>query len=129
MAEQIIKVLLVDDHQVVLQSIRALVGREPDIEIVGTAVSGREAIEMAEEKEPDVIVMDVSMPELDGIRAAGEIKKRGIVAKIIMLSMHYSSALVQQARRNGASGYIIKQQANSELVPAIRAAHAGKLSL
>lgn len=99
------------------------------MKIVGTAVSGLEAIELAEKEEPDVIVMDVSMPELDGIRAAGEIKKRGVVSKIIMLSMHYSSALVQQARRNGASAYIIKQQASSELVPAIRAAHKGALSL
>lgn len=99
------------------------------MEIVATAVSAREAIELAEQEAPDVIVMDVSMPELDGIRAAGEIKKRGVVAKIIMLSMHYSTALVQQARSNGASGYIVKQQANSELVPAIRAAYAGKLSL
>ena len=99
------------------------------MEIVGMANNGREAIKLAEQVTPDVIVMDVSMPELDGIRAAGEIKRQGIPAVIIILSMHYSSALVQQARRNGASGYIIKQQANSELIPAIRAAHQGELSL
>ncbi len=99
------------------------------MEIVATAVSGREAIELAEQQSPDVIVMDVSMPDLDGIRAAGEMKKRGIASEIIMLSMHYSTALIQQARRNGASGYIVKQQATSQLVPAIRAAHEGSLSL
>jgi len=129
MSERTIKVLLVDDHEAVLRSIQALVGREPDMEIVATAVSGREAIELAEQQSPDVIVMDVSMPDLDGIRAAGEMKKRGIASEIIMLSMHYSTALIQQARRNGASGYIVKQQATSQLVPAIRAAYAGSLSL
>lgn len=129
MSERTIKVLLVDDHEAVLRSIQALVGREPDMEIVATAVSGREAIELAEQQSPDVIVMDVSMPDLDGIRAAGEMKKRGIASEIIMLSMHYSTALIQQARRNGASGYIVKQQATSQLVPAIRAAFAGSLSL
>ena len=99
------------------------------MEIVATAGNGREAIELAEQQSPDVIVMDVSMPGLDGIRAAGEMKRQGISAEIIMLSMHYNSALVQQARRNGASGYIVKQLANSELIPAIRAAHEGELSL
>lgn len=99
------------------------------MEIVATAGNGRDAIDLAEQKAPDVIVMDVSMPELDGIRAAGEMKKQGITAEIIMLSMHYNTALVQQARRNGASGYIVKHQASSELIPAIRAAHDGTLSL
>lgn len=129
MSERTIKVLLVDDHEVVLRSIQALVGREPDMEIVATAVSGREAVRLAEETDPDVIVMDVSMPDLDGIRAAGEIKKRGVHSEIIILSMHHSTALIQQARRNGASAYIVKQQAISELIPAIRAASEGNLSL
>lgn len=99
------------------------------MEIVATAVSGREAIELAQQQSPDVIVMDVSMPDLDGIRAAGEMKKRGVTSEIIMLSMHYSTALIHQARRNGASGYIVKQLANSQLIPAIRAAYEGVLSL
>lgn len=99
------------------------------MEVVATAGNGREAIKLAEQQTPDVIVMDVSMPVLDGIRTAGEMKRQGIPAEIIMLSMHYNSALVQQARRNGASGYIVKQEANSELIPAIRAAHEGTLSL
>lgn len=129
MSEQAIRILLVDDHEIVLKSIQALLSREPDMEVVGTAVTGREAIQLAQLKEPDVIVMDVSMPELDGIRAAGEIKKQGVKAEIIILSMHHNSALMQQARKNGVSGYIIKQQATSELIPAIRAAHEGSLSL
>lgn len=99
------------------------------MEVVGTAVDGREAIQLAQSMNPDVIVMDVSMPELDGIRAAGQIHALGSEAQIILLSMHHNNVLVQQARKNGASGYIVKQQANSELVPAIRAAYEGELSL
>ena len=129
MSRQIIRILVVDDHKLVLKSIENLLNREPDMQVVGTAENGRAAIQLAQAAEPDVIVMDVSMPELDGIRAAREIKALGISARIIMLSMHYSGALVQQARKNGASGYIVKQQANKELIPAIRAAYDGGLSL
>lgn len=129
MSKQTIRVLVVDDHKLVLKSIENLLKREPDIQVVGTAENGRMAIQLAQAEEPDVIVMDVSMPELDGIRAAGEIKALGIATRIIILSMHYSSALMQQARKNGASGYIIKQQANSDLIPAIRAVFGGAIIL
>ncbi len=107
----------------------AMLAREPDVNVVATAENGREAIRQAQLTEPDVIVMDVSMPELDGIRAAGEIRTMGLGANIIMLSMHHNSALVEQARKNGASAYIVKQQATRDLIPAIRAAHQGELSL
>lgn len=93
------------------------------MEVVGTAENGRQAIEKARETSPDIVIMDISMPELDGIRAAGEIQRLGLPVRIIMLSMHHSSALLQQARKNGATSYIIKQQANTELIPAIRAAY------
>ena len=129
MSDHLIRVLIVDDNEIVRKSLRAMLGREPDMAIIGTAVNGREAIQLARELSPDIIVMDVSMPELDGIRAAGEISALGIPAQIIILSMHHSSALLQQARKNGVSGYIVKQQANSELIPAIRAAIVGELSL
>jgi len=129
MSEQAIRVLIVDDHKLVLRSIKNLLVREPDIEVVGTAENGRAAIQLAQAEEPDVIVMDVSMPELDGIHATGEITALGIATRIIVLSMHHSSALIQQARKNGAAGYIVKQQANRELIPAIRAAFNGTLSL
>jgi DNA-binding NarL/FixJ family response regulator len=125
MFENAIRVLIVDDHEIVRKSLVAMLAQEPDIEIVGTAANGFEAVELAQAIMPDVIVMDVSMPELDGIRAAGRIKALGLDSMIIMLSMHHNSALVQQARKNGASAYIIKQQANNELVPAIRQARGG----
>ncbi|MEZ4646867.1 MAG: response regulator transcription factor [Chloroflexota bacterium] len=129
MSEQNIRILVVDDHEIVRKSIMAMLARESDMEVVGTAVNGREAIQQAQNTNPDVIVMDVSMPELDGIRAAGQIHSLGISSQIIMLSMHHNNVLVQQARKNGASGYVLKQHANSDLIPAIRAAHDGQLSL
>lgn len=128
-SKQVIRILVVDDHAMVRQSVVAMLAREPDMEVVGTAVNGREAIQIAQSIQPDVIVMDVSMPELDGIRAAGEIHALGLPAHIIMLSMHHNNVLVQQARQNGAAGYILKQEANSSLIPAIRAAFAGALSV
>jgi DNA-binding NarL/FixJ family response regulator len=129
MSKDIIRILVVDDYEIVRKSIMALLAKEPDMEVVGTAVNGRDAIQLAQTTKPDVIVMDISMPELDGIRTAGEIQELGISTQIIMLSMHYNSTLMQQARKNGASGYIVKQQATSDLIPAIRAAYEGALSL
>ena len=127
-SEQQIRVLVVDDHQLVRKSLVTMLAREPDIHVVTTAENGREAVELARKTKPDVIVMDVSMPELDGIRAAGEIQALGIPAEIIILSMHRSSTLLQQARKNGVSGYIMKQNASRDLIPAIRAAVNGGLS-
>lgn len=129
MSNHVIRILIVDDYELVRKSLVAMLTQEPDMEVVGTAENGCEAVELAQATNPDVIVMDVSMPELDGIRAAGKIKSLGIASNIIMLSMHHNSALVQQARKNGANGYIIKQQVSTDLIPAIRAADAGTLSL
>lgn len=129
MSEHTIRILIVDDHEMVRKSIIAMVEREADMEVVGTGKDGREAIDLAQTTQPDVIVMDVSMPELDGIRAAGKIKGLNIPVLIIMLSLHYNSAFVQQARANGASGYVLKQEANKHLIPTIRAAYEGTLSL
>jgi two-component system nitrate/nitrite response regulator NarL len=129
MLEHNIKVLVVDDHKGVLENITAILNREPDIEVVGTAQDGYEAIKSAESLHPDVIIMDVSMPVLDGISAAGEIKAHSNPAEIIMLSMHHNSVLVQQARKNGASGYVTKQNVIPDLIPAVRAAYEGELFL
>lgn len=129
MSNDIIQILIVDDHELVRKSLLAMLAREPDLEVVGTAVNGREAIQSAQALSPDVIIMDVSMPELDGIRAAGVIKSLDIPTQIIMLSMHHNNALLQEARKQGACGYIIKQEASHALIPAIHAAHEGHLLL
>jgi len=129
MTEDLIRVLVVDDHEIVRKNIAGLLRRETDIEVIGTASDGREAIELAHEMEPDVIVMDVFMPELDGIRAARAIHDLHIDTRVIILSMHHSTALVQQARKSGVSGYVVKQEATQNLIPAIHAAHDGRLAL
>ncbi|MFO7681536.1 MAG: response regulator transcription factor [Chloroflexota bacterium] len=129
MSNIVIRILVIDDHETVRKSIMALLAREPDMQVIGSAENGRKAVLLAKTTEPDVIIMDISMPELDGIRAAGEIQALDISTQVIMLSMYHNSVLVQQARKNGASGFILKQQANQELIPAIRAATKGELSL
>jgi two-component system, NarL family, nitrate/nitrite response regulator NarL len=126
--QQQIRVLVVDDHQLVRNSLLAMLARESDIQVVETATNGLEAIDLAIETTPDVIVMDVSMPELDGIRAAGRIKELGLPCIIILLSMHYNNTLLRQARKNGVAGYIMKQDISRDLIPAIRAASEGNLS-
>lgn len=129
MPKDTIRILLADDHEIVRKSIMAILELEPDMTLVGVAEDGRKAVELAEKTVPDVIIMDISMPDLDGIRAAGEITSRGLNSRIIMLSMHHNSTLVQQARKNGASGYVMKQKVGLELIPAIRAANEGRLTL
>ena len=125
MSDKHIKVLVVDDHKIVRDSIAAILNREPDMEVVGTAKDGLEAIKSAESLAPDVIVMDISMPVLDGIRATAEIKARPNSAEIVMLSMHHDTVLVQQARKIGVASYVVKQNAAQELIPAVRAAYSG----
>lgn len=129
MSKSVIRILVIDDHEMVRKSIMALLSVELDMQVIGTAENGRKAVHLAKTTEPDVIVMDISMPELDGIRAAGEIQALDISARVIILSMYHDSVLLQQARKNGASGFILKHQANQDLVPAIRAASKGELSL
>jgi DNA-binding NarL/FixJ family response regulator len=123
-----IRVMIVDDHDLVRKSIIAMLDRESGMDVVGSAVNGREAIALAQTLEPDVIVMDISMPELDGIRATGEIMALDISTEVVLLSMHHNSTLVQQAQESGAAAYVLKQDANISLIPAIRAANETRLS-
>ena len=124
MSDKSIRVMLVDDHELVLQSIKELLVREEDIEVVATATNGWDAIHLAETVSPDVIVMDVSMPQLDGIRAAGMIREVNPSPQIVILSMHKDATLRQQAYSSGAAAYVGKEQAKSDLIPAIRHASA-----
>jgi NarL family two-component system response regulator LiaR len=129
MSDLPIRILIVDDHKLVRRNLTALLDYEIDFEVVGTAANGREAIDLADKIMPDVVVMDVVMPELDGIRAAKEIHKANSETIIIILSMHHNMALVQQARASGASAYILKQEAAQHLVSAVREANEGRPSL
>ncbi len=124
-----IRVLIVDDHALVRESVRAILVNETDMEIVATASDGQEAVELSESHHPDVVVMDISMPNMDGIHATELIQRNESSVRIVILSMHVNAALVQQALRMGARGYVLKRRATDELPEAIRAAYHGELFL
>ena len=124
-----IRILLADDHAVLRSGLRALLNQEPDFEVVGEASNGREAVELAQKIKPDVIVMDISMPEMDGMRAAGEIQRLGLPSRLVMLTVHGEEDYLFQTLRLGASGYVLKSSADTDLMEAIRAAHRGDVFL
>lgn len=119
------KILLVDDHTVVRQGIKALFAPEPDVEVVGEAENGREALERIPQLQPDIILMDISMPGLNGIEATRQILQSHPHVKIVVLSMHTSEEYVFQVLHAGASGYVLKQSDSMEVLTAIRAALSG----
>jgi two-component system, NarL family, response regulator NreC len=116
-----IRVLLVDDHAIVRAGVRMLVEVEPDLQVVGEAENGREAIERTAELRPDVVVMDISMPEMDGFEATRRIKEECPACSVLMLTMHDDEQYFFEGLRSGASGYVPKKAAPVALVNAIRA--------
>ena len=125
----VIRILVADDHALVRESIRAILASQSDMEIVATAGDGNEAVQLAMFHQPDVVVMDISMPSMDGIHATELILRAGKTTSIVILSMHVNAALVQQAMRMGARGYVLKRRATDELPKAIRAAFQGETFL
>jgi len=125
----VIRVLVVDDHAIVRDGIRALLGRSEDIEVVGEAGGGRDAVVRARELSPDVILMDIAMPDLGGLEATLEIHKERSDSKIIILSQYSDPEYVKRALKSGAAGYVLKKAAGADLVSAIRAVHRGGLVL
>jgi DNA-binding NarL/FixJ family response regulator len=115
-----IKVMLVDDHKMVSEVLSALLARETDMEVVAIAENGRDAIRMARETKPDVIVMDLTMPELNGLEACRRIMAETPESRIIVLSMHMEKEYVVEALKAGAKGYIQKMSAFKTLVGSIR---------
>jgi DNA-binding NarL/FixJ family response regulator len=113
------KILLVDDHQLIREGLCSLVEKEFGIKVVGQASDGNTAVRMAKELCPDIIIMDISMPGLDGIEATKQIKQDGGSAKIIALSMHTNKLFVMNIFEAGAMGYLLKECASSELITAI----------
>jgi DNA-binding NarL/FixJ family response regulator len=122
---QKINVLLADDHTVVRQGLRSLLAAEEDIEIVGEAETGRQAVQMAKKLLPDVVVMDIAMPLLNGLEATRQITKELPSIKVLILSSYNDDEYVQQLTEAGAVGYLIKQSAANDLLKAIREAHKG----
>lgn len=120
-----ISVLLADDHTVVRQGLRSLLSAEVDIEVVGEAENGRQAVQMVQRLSPDIVVMDIAMPQLNGLEAARQIIREGLPTKILMLSSYGDDEYVQQLAALGASGYLMKQTAATDLIKAIREASRG----
>jgi DNA-binding NarL/FixJ family response regulator len=120
-----VRVLVVDDHPLVRTGVCALLRAQPDVEVVGEAANGREAVDAARRLRPDVVLMDVSMPAMDGIEAAGRITGEFPEVRVVMLSLHADAHHVRQALRAGASGYLLKNLAD-ELAPAIRTVAEGR---
>ena len=116
-----IKVLLVDDHAIMRDGIRALLNLHNDIEIVGEASEGREAIEKTQELSPDVVVMDVAMPGMDGLEATRRIKKKAPEVKVVILTQYDNKEYILSAIKAGAASYVPKRALGSELISAIRA--------
>ena len=124
--DKTIKVLLADDHTIVREGVRALLSREDDITIVGEASDGREAVQMAQDLQPDVVVTDLAMPHLNGVDAALQIRKHCPRTRVLVLSMHQTEEYVRPAIRAGVSGYLLKGSGISDLVAATRAVAAGE---
>jgi len=120
-----IKILIVDDHTVLRDGIRALLSLHNDIEIVGEAAEGKEAIEKVRELNPDVVIMDIAMPGMDGLEATRRIRKKNHTVKVLVLSQYDNREYILSCIKAGTSGYIPKRALGSELVSAIRAVHRG----
>lgn len=120
-----IRILVVDDHAIMRDGIRALLGLHDDIEIVGEASEGKEAIEKALELTPDVVVMDIAMPGMDGLEATRRIRKKNPKIEVLVLTQHDNKEYILSAIKAGVTGYIPKKALGSDLVSAIRAAYQG----
>ena len=120
-----IRVVLVEDHMIVRQGLRALLGAQPDLDIVGDASDGIEGVRRVEELKPDVVVMDLSLPGLHGTEAIRRVKSSSPATKVVVLSMHHAPEVVARAREAGCDGYVLKGADVSELARAIRGAREG----
>lgn len=124
-----IRVLIVEDHLVVRAGLRALLERAADVSIVGEASNGQEAVELVSSLKPDVLLMDIMMPRLNGIQAAERIRDLKLHVYIVLLSMYADEGLVHQALLSGVKGYVLKTSVSDELLLAVRAASQGEMYL
>jgi len=123
------RVLLADDHEIFVEGLRSLLNKEPQLEVVGAVTDGSQAVRQVLELEPDVVIMDLSMPDMSGIEATQLIKTERPEVKILCLSMHSDKGFVMGALDAGASGYVLKDGAKRELLEAIRAVTADQVYL
>jgi DNA-binding NarL/FixJ family response regulator len=121
-----IRILIADDHGVVAEGLKHVVESQGDMQVIAIVGDGREAVRVAKEQTPDVVLMDLSMPELNGADATRAILERDSNCRVIVLSMYVEREYVRRALKAGASGYVVKRSAAKEVVDAIRAVHAGQ---
>ena len=124
-----LRILLAEDHETIRDGLKLLVGAQPDMEVVGEADNGRVAVQLAQQLLPDVAVMDVSMPELNGLQATKKMKQQCPGVKVLALTRHTDGGYLQQLLQAGASGYVLKQSKSAELLRAIRVVAAGQTYL
>ncbi len=124
-----IHILLADDHTILRAGLRMMLNAQPDFEVVGEAQDGRHAIQEAQRLQPDVILMDITMPDMNGIEATRQIKKLLPETKVLILTMHEHDEYVFQALRAGASGYMLKEAADTDLISALRVIQNGQFYL
>ena len=124
-----IRVLIADDHAILREGLRALLNLTDDIEVVGEAVDGRQAVDLARQLDPDVVLLDIAMPGLGGLEAAIEMRKEGLRPKILILSQYEDREYVRRLLKAGVSGYLLKKSAGAELANSIRSVQRGGLVL
>ncbi len=124
-----IKVVIADDHAIVREGVRMILAKEKDIEVVGEAEDGQQALQLVETQRPTVVVMDISMPGMGGVEATQTLKERHPQVAVLALTMHEDESYVFQLLRAGASGYVLKRAAAQDLVQAVRAAAKGEAFL
>jgi two-component system, NarL family, response regulator NreC len=122
----VIRIVLADDHVVMRSGLRLLLERQPNFAVVGEAANGRETVELCEKLNPNVVVLDIAMPQLNGIEAARQISAKLPQIAIVVLSMHSDESYVLRALKSGAKAYLLKDSAESDLIGAIRAVNEGK---
>ncbi len=124
-----IRILLADDHTILRAGLKMMLNAQPDMEIVGEAQDGRQAVQEAQRLQPDIILMDITMPDMNGIEATKQIKKLSPEGKILILTMHEHDEYIFQALRAGASGYMLKEAADTDLISAIHIIQSGQFYL
>src|SRR3954452_14071217 len=121
-----LQILLADDHKVMREGLRMLINAQPDMEVVGEADNGQRTVALTQKLQPDLVVMDISMPELNGLKATEKLRHMCPRIKILTLTRHTDDGYLQQMLKAGASGYVLKQSSSEELVRAIRAVVSGQ---
>jgi DNA-binding NarL/FixJ family response regulator len=120
-----IRILLADDHAVVRQGFRLILNQEPDMEVVGEAREGTEAVRLTGQLRPDIVIMDIAMPKMNGVEATRRIVENHPESKVVILSMHKDAVYVRETLRSGAKGYLLKESIDNDLLRAVRAVAQG----